>query len=234
MITPHLSRNYSAKLKLSPSTSNGLSLWHVRCSKLLTNSNLNISKTWLVIRLLLIISEARERLTSLGMVLGHSGLRLPRSGTVFLTTCGWQSHTRSSEGCSDDETALDVDALCVVPSFVFCFLAYVLLCFALLYLLRFAVFAFHNKFYPLYHYTILLYNCALEIFAVKTTWWSKVLLLLFAFFAFMAPACQKDVITLQHKFCLTVFFHWFFKGRLYVTLWVLLAFTVRFASSMVY
>ena len=183
---------------------------------------------------LLIISEARERLTSQGMVWGNSGLRLPGSGTVFLTTCGWQSHTRSSEGCSDDGTALDVDALCVVPSFVFCFLAYVLPCFALLYLLRFAVFAFHNNFYPLYHYTILLYTCALEIFAVKTTWWSKVLLLLFAFFAFMAPACQKDVITLQHKFCLTVFFPWFFKGRLYVTLWVLLAFTVRFASSIVY
>ena len=84
------------------------------------------------------------------------GLRLPGSGTVFLTTCGRQSHTRSSEGCSGDGTALDVDALCIVPNFVFfCFLAYVLPCFALLYLLHFAVFAFdfafHNKFYPLSH-----------------------------------------------------------------------------------
>ena len=43
--------------------------------------------------------------------------------------------------------ALDVDALCVVPSFFFFFFfllsAYVLRCFA--------VFTFHGKFYPLSH-----------------------------------------------------------------------------------
>ena len=48
--------------------------------------------------------------------------------------------------------ALDVDALCVVPSFVFCFL---LMCYlallSLLCLLLFAVFAFHDKFYPVSH-----------------------------------------------------------------------------------
>ena len=35
-----------------------------------------------------------------------------------------------------------------------------------------------------FHYPILLYICALEIFAVKTTSLSKVLLLFFAFFRF--------------------------------------------------
>ena len=164
------------------------------------------------------------------MAWGHSGLRLPRSGTVFLTTCGWQSHTRSSQGYSRDGTALDVDALCVVPSFVFCFLAYVLPCFALLYLLRFSVFAFHNKFYPLSHPFV---HLCLRHFRCQDYVMEYSLAFTFRLFAFRAPACQKDVITLQHKFCLTVFFPWFFKGRLYVTLWVLLAFTVRFASSIV-
>ena len=74
----------------------------------------------------------------------HLGLRLLGSGIVFQTTCGLQSHTRSSEGCSGDGMAFDVDALCVVPSFGFAFC----LCFGLL---RFAVFAFHDKFYPLSH-----------------------------------------------------------------------------------
>ena len=76
----------------------------------------------------------------------------------------------------------------------------------------------------LIYYPILLYTCALEIFAVKTTSLSKVLLLFFAFFAFRAPTCQPDVFTLQIKLCLTVFFPWFFKGRIYVTIWVLIAF----------
>ena len=54
------------------------------------------------------------------------GLNLFRSEAlwiriVFLTTCKWHSHTRSSEGCYGDGMALDVDALCVVPSFVFAF-----------------------------------------------------------------------------------------------------------------
>ena len=56
------------------------------------------------------------------------------------------------------------------------------------------------------YYPILLYICALEIFAVKTTSSSKVLLLFFAFFTFRAPTCQQGVITLQLKLCLTVFF----------------------------
>ena len=69
--------------------------------------------------------------------------------------------------------ALDVDALWVVPSFFFvfffvfffffCFLLMcyrALLCFALLFLL------FTINFI---HYPILLYTCALEIFAFKTT-----------------------------------------------------------------
>ena len=51
-----------------------------------------------------------------------------------------------------------------------------------------------------------LYICASEIFTVKTTSLSKVLLLFFAFFAYRAPTCQQDVITLQLKLCLTVFF----------------------------
>ena len=55
-------------------------------------------------------------------------------------------------------------------------------------------------------YPILLYTCALEIFVVKTTSLSKVLLLFFAFFAFRAPTCQQDGNTLQIKLCLTVFF----------------------------
>ena len=122
--------------------------------------------------------------------------------------------------------ALDVNALCVVPSFVFLLSAYGLPCFASL-----CCFCFTKIFI---HYPILLYTCDLEIFAFKTTWRSKVLLLFFIFFAFRAPACQQDVITLQHKFCLTVIFPKFFKGRLYVTLWVLLAFTVRFVSTLVY
>ena len=58
----------------------------------------------------------------------------------------------------------------------------------------------------LIYYPILLYTCALEIFAIETTSLSKVLLLLFAFFAFRAPTYQQDVITLQIKLCLTVFF----------------------------
>ena len=45
-----------------------------------------------------------------------------------------------------------------------------------------------------FYYPILLYICALEIFAVKTTSLSKVLLLFFAFFVFRAPTCQQDVI----------------------------------------
>ena len=58
----------------------------------------------------------------------------------------------------------------------------------------------------LIYYPILLYTCALEFFAVKTTSLSKVLLLFFAFFAFRAPTCQQDVVTVQIKLCFTVFF----------------------------
>ena len=56
-----------------------------------------------------------------------------------------------------------------------------------------------------FHYSILLYICALEIFAVKTTSLSKVLLLFSPFFVFRAPTCQQDVITLHLKLCRTVF-----------------------------
>ena len=66
-----------------------------------------------------------------------------------------------------------------------------------------------------FYYPILLYICALEIFAVKTTSLSKVLLLFFAF-RFRAPTCQQDVITLQLRLCCTVFFPWFFKGRIFI------------------
>ena len=49
--------------------------------------------------------------------------------------------------------ALDVDAVCVVPSFVFAFcLCVTALCFA-----SFSVFAFHDKFYPLSHPFVHLY-----------------------------------------------------------------------------
>ena len=64
-----------------------------------------------------------------------------------------------------------------------------------------------NQMPRLIYYPILLYTCALEIFAVKTTSLSKVLLLFFAFFPFRAPSCQQDGITLEIKLCLTVFFH---------------------------
>ena len=56
-----------------------------------------------------------------------------------------------------------------------------------------------------FYYPILLYICALEIFAVKTTSLSKVLLY-FSPFRFRAPTCQQDVITLQLRLCRTVFF----------------------------
>ena len=60
--------------------------------------------------------------------------------------------------------ALDVDAICVVPSFVFAFfLCVTALCFACFDLL-FLPFAIN-----FIHYSILLYTCALKIFAVKTT-----------------------------------------------------------------
>ena len=59
---------------------------------------------------------------------------------------------------------------------------------------------FHNQLKTLYnlfspdpgsrfYYPICLYICALEIFAIKTTSLSKVLLLFFASFAFRAPTC---------------------------------------------
>ena len=53
------------------------------------------------------------------------GLRSFRSEALRIwkslhITCGWQSHARSLKGCSRAGMALDVGALCVVPSFVFC------------------------------------------------------------------------------------------------------------------
>ena len=68
-----------------------------------------------------------------------------------LSSRGLMIHTRSSEGCSGNGMALDVDALCVVPSFVFWFLLMcyrALLCFACFALL-FVPFTINFIHYPI-------------------------------------------------------------------------------------